>query len=99
MPRACSVPGCRGDATGLFCPTHYFALPAKQARWIARLQIMIARADDDETKRHLGEQLHGYVCQAVRAIQNTEATSSQAASAGARRLPSSAAGALGGRHG
>ncbi len=67
-PHRCAMPDCCNDATGIFCADHYFSLPAKDARWLVRLQIMIARSDDAELKGHLREQLHGYTQQAVRTL-------------------------------
>lgn len=91
----CAMPGCHQDATGIFCSSCYFRLPAKDAKWLVRLQIMIARSDDTELKDHLREQLHGYTQAAIRTLRNAEARSSQAASDGARRQSSSrAAGAI-----
>lgn len=90
MPHSCAMPGCDADATGVFCSRHYFLLPAKDARWLARLQILIARTDDDETRRHLREQLAGYTSTAIRTLQKTEAsTSSQATPDSARPSSSS----------
>lgn len=89
-PHRCAMPNCQHDATGVFCSPHYFLLPAKDARWLARLQIMIARCDDTETKQHLREQLAGYTAIAVRTLQRSEAsTSSQATPDSARPSTSS----------
>lgn len=97
MPHPCAMPGCEADATGVFCSRHYFLLPAKDARWLARMQILIARSDDAETKQHLREQLAGYTAMAVRTLQKSEApTSSQAAPDSAR--PSSSSGWTGATH-
>ena len=87
-PHRCAMPDCQRDATGIFCPHHYFLLPAKDAKWLVRLQIMIARSDDAEMKGHLREQLHGYTQQAIRTLQNAEALSPPySASAVARPIP------------
>lgn len=92
MPHRCAVPCCEQLATGIFCPDHYFRLPSKEARFLVRFQILMQRCDDDDMKRHMREQLHGYTQQAVRTIQRSEAlTSSQAALASDRRLSSSQA--------
>lgn len=72
-PHRCAMPDCQNDATGIFCADHYFHLPPKDAKWLVRLQIMIARSDDAELKSHLREQLHGYTQQAVRTLRAAEA--------------------------
>ncbi len=95
MPRRCAVPGCDRDALSIFCSECYFALPPKQAQWLVRWEIKIAREQDVDTRQHMREQLHGYVQEAIRTIQNSGAsTPSQAApdSAG-HQLPRLMAGA------
>ena len=87
----CRLPGCEKDAAGIFCPDHYFKLQPSQARWLNHMQAKIARCDDEE-RTYWREQLHGYIAQAIRTIQNTEAlTSSQAALDSTRRQSSSQA--------
>ncbi|MER8990453.1 hypothetical protein [Mesorhizobium sp. M0678] len=91
-PHRCAMPECPNDATGIFCPDHYIALPPKQAQWLVRWQIKMMRCDDADTKQHMRDQLHGYTQEAVRAIQSAEAIS-QAATASARCQSPQAAGA------
>lgn len=93
-PHRCAVPDCPNDATGIFCPDHYIALPPKQAQWLVRWQIKMMRCEDGDTKQHMREQLHGYTQEAVRTLQNSGAKSSQAAPESARHLsPTAVAGA------
>lgn len=89
----CAMPECLIEATGIFCPDHYFALPPKQARWLVRWQIKLARCDDEDTRQHMREQLHGYTQEAVRAIQSAEAISQAAPASARRQSTSQAAGA------
>lgn len=91
-PHRCAVPDCANDATGIFCPDHYIALPPKEAQWLVRWQIKTLRCEDGETKQHMREQLHGYTQQAIRTLQSQARSSSQAALDSARRS-SPAAGA------
>ena len=94
MPRRCAVPGCDRDASSIFCSEHYFVLPPRQAQWLVRWELKIARCPDGDTRQHMREQMHGYVQEAIRTIQKSEAIPSQAApdSAGCP-LPRRAAGA------
>lgn len=71
----CAMPDCQGDASGIFCPAHYFRLPPKQAQWLVRWQIRTMRCVDADTKRHMRDQLHGYVREAIRTIEQSEALS------------------------
>lgn len=75
----CAIPGCEHDANGIFCSNHYFRLPPADAKWLARLQIMIARSDDADLKTHLREQLHGYTQAAIRILQESQQLSSSSA--------------------
>lgn len=86
-PHRCAVPDCTADATGFFCTEHYFQLPPKQAKWLVRWQIKMAREQDSDTRQHMREQMHGYVQEAIRTIQKSGAMASQAAPDSARRLP------------
>lgn len=66
----CRAPGCRQPAgpNGLFCSGHYFALPARDARFLNAMQAEARRASDQETRRYLVEQLDGYASQFARGI-------------------------------
>ncbi|MER8964458.1 hypothetical protein NKI25_01840 [Mesorhizobium sp. M0808] len=77
-PHRCTVPGCPLDATGIFCPDHYCALPPKQAQWLVRWQIKMMRCEDADTKQHMREQLHGYTQEAIRTLQSSKAMSQAA---------------------
>ncbi|MER9127812.1 hypothetical protein NKH81_33070 [Mesorhizobium sp. M0959] len=87
----CAMPACPSAATGIFCPDHYFRLPASQAHWLIRWQFKMLRCEDADTKQHMREQLHGYTQEAIRTLQSAEAIS-QAASASSAP-PQAAAGA------
>lgn len=80
MAHRCAMPGCEHDATGIFCSSHYFRLPPADARWLARLQIMISRSEDPELKGHLREQLHGYTQAAIRLLLQADAIAVAASS-------------------
>ncbi|UDL90347.1 hypothetical protein LGH82_02905 [Mesorhizobium sp. PAMC28654] len=87
----CAMPSCPHPATGIFCPSHYFALLPKDAQWLVRWQIKMLRCEDADTQQHMREQLQGYTAQAVRTLQSSEAkSSSQAASDSARRTTTAA---------
>ncbi|TPL49124.1 hypothetical protein FJ937_16700 [Mesorhizobium sp. B2-4-4] len=90
----CAMPACPNEATGIFCPDHYYKLQPSQAKWLVRWQIKMQRCEDADTKLHMREQLHGYTQEAVRTIQSAEAIS-QAAPASARRQPNAPAVAAG----
>ncbi|MBZ9678931.1 hypothetical protein [Mesorhizobium sp. ES1-1] len=70
----CAMPECPREATGIFCPDHYVQLEPSQAKWLVRWEIKLARCEDEGTKQHMREQLHGYTQEAVRAIKSAEAT-------------------------
>jgi hypothetical protein len=59
MMTICPVPGCETPAPdrGVFCPDHYFQIPRKFA---------CERESDPERRRHLAEQLQGYIAAAIR---------------------------------
>ncbi|RWE96794.1 hypothetical protein [Mesorhizobium sp.] len=78
-PHRCAMPECPDDATGIFCPDHYIALPPKQAQWLVRWQIKMMRCEDADTKQHMREQLHGYTQEAVRTLEKSVVPASQAA--------------------
>jgi hypothetical protein len=80
----CRVPGCAAEAEEFFCQRHYFVLPPVQAQFLFRWQFKMQRCRDDDTKQHMREQLHGYVQEAIRTIEQSVATS-QAAPDSARR--------------
>lgn len=88
--RRCMVPGCCAEATEFFCQQHYFALPAKQAQFLFRWQFKMQRCEDADTKQHMREQMHGYLQEAIRTIEQSGATASQVAPDSARRLPPAA---------
>lgn len=66
----CRVAGCRQPAgpNGLFCSGHYFALPARDVRFLQSLQASARRTGDDETRRYLLEQIEGYATQFARQV-------------------------------
>ncbi len=66
----CRAPGCRQPSgpNGLFCSGHYFALPARDARFLQAMQAEARRAEDDETRRYLVEQIDGYANQFARQV-------------------------------
>ena len=86
--RCCMVPGCSYDATDFFCQKHYFKLPSTQAQFLFRWQFKMRRCEDAETQQHMREQLHGYVQEAIRTIEQSDAKASQAATDSARRSSS-----------
>jgi hypothetical protein len=64
----CRVHGCghAAGANGLICSAHYFAMPAADARFLARLEAAKRRARDPETSTYLAEQIDGYASQFAR---------------------------------
>lgn len=87
----CAMPACPSAATGIFCPDHYFKLPASQAHWLVRWQFKMLRCEDADTKQHMREQLHGYTQEAIRTLQSAEAISQAAPASSARRTDAAGA--------
>lgn len=73
MSGRCRMPGCREPLQPgqfpVFCATHHFQLPAKETAFLFRWQMKAARCSDDEIRQHMKEQLHGYINQAVRKLE------------------------------
>ncbi|MES0164882.1 hypothetical protein NKJ87_02655 [Mesorhizobium sp. M0027] len=87
----CAMPACSNAATGIFCPDHYFKLPASQAHWLVRWQFKMLRCEDADTKQHMREQLHGYTQEAIRTLRSAEAISHAASASSARRTDAAGA--------
>lgn len=71
----CRVAGCghAAGANGLICSAHYFAMPAADARFLARLEAAKRRARDPETSKYLAEQIDGYASQFAREAKKGDA--------------------------
>jgi hypothetical protein len=67
----CPVPNCANEAPGrggVFCVGHYFQIPRAYTALIFSTKFACQRADDDETRKHLQEQLAGYIASAIRQL-------------------------------
>lgn len=71
----CPVPSCNREAPprGVFCPDHHFRLKVADRGLVYRLKFACERETDAENKRHLVEQLHGYVAAAIRNMESDRA--------------------------
>ena len=70
--RCCPVPHCidevpAGD-NAVFCVEHHFALPYRTTSQIFALQIACSRAEDEDKRAHLEEQIAAHISIAVRAL-------------------------------
>ena len=71
----CRFPGCECQTNGrdaVFCTDHHFACPPQEAGFLIRMSIAARRSESPAEREHLKEQFHGYVCQAVRKIQERQ---------------------------
>lgn len=77
IPRNCAFPNCIEPTPegpfAVFCLEHYYLLPAKDTGFLYRWQIKCSRCTDHDLKKHMSEQLHGYILQAVRKLECLQA--------------------------
>ncbi len=67
----CPVPSCSAEVPGqggVFCPDHHFLIPRRYTSLIFRTQFACRRADDEDTRQHLQEQLAAYIRVAVQQL-------------------------------
>lgn len=72
---ACRFPGCESETSGrdaVFCVDHHFACTRAEAGFLLQTSIAARRAETPAERDHLREQLHGYVAQVVRKIQDRQ---------------------------
>jgi len=63
-PQDCPVAGCARSIPGrfnAFCAVHHFLIPPEYTRAIMRMKIECANTTDDDTRKHLQEQLPSYI--------------------------------------
>lgn len=73
----CSFPACQAETGGrdaVFCVDHHFACRPVEARLLIGTSIQARRAETPARREHLQAQLHGYVRQVVRKIQERQET-------------------------
>ncbi len=62
----CPWPACATETQGVFCADHYFRIAPARARMIQRMKIACRRAESEDTRAHLTDQLTSYINAAVR---------------------------------
>lgn len=64
----CPVPGCNSETAprGVFCADHHFCLSLADRKLVYQMKFACERETDADRKRHLVEQLQGYISAAIR---------------------------------